>query len=165
MAYRFFLIPARDAVEAASELNAFLGNHRVLAVARRWVDQGADSYWAFCVDYYDSSAGMSEKPRGARTRGKDYREILSPDDFARFAQLRDRRKEVAQAEGVPVYNWNNSSTNCRTASMSFAALIHVALCYTSVAKKSSITASRSRSRNSVQAIGSSWNSMPLRQAT
>ena len=84
MSYRFFLIPVRNTGDAASELNAFLGNHRVLAVERRWVDQGADSYWAFCVDYFDSPAGMSEKSRGARTRGKDYREILNRNNNLGF---------------------------------------------------------------------------------
>jgi superfamily II DNA helicase RecQ len=38
-----------------------------------------------------------------RGRGKDYKEILSPDDFAVFAKLRELRKEMAQAEAVPVY--------------------------------------------------------------
>jgi hypothetical protein len=89
MSYKFFLIPVRDPGIAESELNAFLGHHRVLAVERRWVDQGADSYWAFCVDYFDGAMGSPDRQRGAKGRGKDYREILSPDDFALFAQLRD----------------------------------------------------------------------------
>ncbi len=88
---------------SAGELNAFVGCHRVLAVERRWVDVGADSYWAFCIDYLDSSGGVLEKSRGAKSRGKDYREILSPDDFAVFARLRELRKEIAQVEAVPVY--------------------------------------------------------------
>lgn len=50
MPYKYFLIPVRDCGSAEAELNAFLANHRVLAVDRRWVDQGADSYWALCVD-------------------------------------------------------------------------------------------------------------------
>ncbi len=33
----------------------------------------------------------------------DYKEILKPEDFAVFARLRDLRKEIAQAEAVPVY--------------------------------------------------------------
>jgi superfamily II DNA helicase RecQ len=103
MSYKFFLIPVRDPGDAESELNAFLGNHRVVAVDRRWVDQGADSYWAFCIDYYVGAVGSQDRQRGAKGRGKDYREILSPDDFALFAQLRELRKEVAQAEAVPVY--------------------------------------------------------------
>ena len=33
----------------------------------------------------------------------DYREILSPAEFDRFAKLRALRKQLAEAEGVPVY--------------------------------------------------------------
>ncbi len=33
----------------------------------------------------------------------DYREILPPAQFAIFAKLRDLRKQLAQAEAVPVY--------------------------------------------------------------
>ena len=33
----------------------------------------------------------------------DYREVLPPQDFAVFVKLRDLRKELAQAESVPVY--------------------------------------------------------------
>ena len=43
MSYKFFLIPVRDTGGAESELNAFLGNHRVLSVERRWVDPNETS--------------------------------------------------------------------------------------------------------------------------
>ena len=101
MAFKFFTIPIRDAGAAEAELNAFLRSHRVLVVERRWVDQGQDSFWSFCVDYLD---GPYETPRDqSKKRGKDYRDELSPDDFAVFAKLRELRKEIGQTEGVPVY--------------------------------------------------------------
>ncbi len=104
MAYRFFVIPARDAGPAAAELNGFLGSHRILAVDRRWVDQGADSFWSFCVDYLETRSGADAGRKDGLGRGKvDYREVLSPEDFAVFARLRQLRKEIAQAEAVPVY--------------------------------------------------------------
>jgi len=53
MAYRFFIVPVREGNEAAAELNGFLQSHRVLAVDRRWVDQGTESFWSFCVDYLE----------------------------------------------------------------------------------------------------------------
>ena len=56
MAYRFFTIAIRAPEAAQAELNGFLRNHRVLVVGRRWVDQGENSLWAFCVDYLESSA-------------------------------------------------------------------------------------------------------------
>ena len=106
MAYRFFTIPIRSAEAAQAELNGFLRGHRVLSVERRWVDQGESSFWAFCVDYLESSGAPAppSKDRDGPPRNKvDYRERLSPVDFAVFARLRDLRKEIAQTEAVPVY--------------------------------------------------------------
>ena len=45
------------------------------------------------------------RPSPAATKGKriDYRDVLSEADFAVFKRLREWRKQVAAAEGVPVY--------------------------------------------------------------
>lgn len=69
---------------------------------RRWVDQGHDSFWSFCVDYLDGPQDTAGDRSGTK-RGKDYRDVLSPADFAVFAKLRELRKEIGQTEGVPVY--------------------------------------------------------------
>ena len=107
MAYRFFTISVRDEGPAAADLNGFLRSRRVLSVDRRWVDQGWESFWSFCVDYLESSGGATggaPPGRNGTNRGKvDYREVLSPEDFAVFARLRQARKEIAQADAVPVY--------------------------------------------------------------
>lgn len=102
MAFKFFQIPVRDGSAAEAELNAFLGSCRILSVDRRWVDLGHDSFWSLCVDYLDGEQASASAQRG-RGRAKDYKELLSADDFVVFAKLRDLRKEIAQAEGVPVY--------------------------------------------------------------
>jgi superfamily II DNA helicase RecQ len=104
MAFRFFVVPIRSVEAAQAELNAFLRGHRVLSIERRWVDQGENSCWSFCVDYLESagSSGVPGKDGSSRVR-IDYREQLSPEDFAVFARLRDLRKEIAQAESVPIY--------------------------------------------------------------
>ena len=71
------------------------------------MEQAASSFWSFCIDYLEGSPADGGGYRGGRGpggKGKiDYRETLSPADFAVFARLRDVRKEMAQAEGVPVY--------------------------------------------------------------
>ncbi len=105
MAYRFFVVSVKDDGTAATELNGFLRSRRVLAVDRRWVEQGSESYWSFCVDYLESGGGGSSPPfKSGAGRGKvDYREVLNPEDFSVFARLRQVRKELAQAESVPVY--------------------------------------------------------------
>jgi superfamily II DNA helicase RecQ len=104
MAFRFFTIPARVPEDAQDELNRFMKSHRILAVDRRWVDQGENSFWALCVDYLDSSGspGAGGKEGGARNR-VDYRETLDPESFAVFARLRELRKQIAQQEAVPIY--------------------------------------------------------------
>jgi len=98
------VVPLHDDGVAIAELNAFLRSHKVLSVDRRWGDLGTESFWSFCVDYLERGAGGPPGGKGGSARGKvDYREVLSPEDFAVFARLRQMRKEVAQAEAVPVY--------------------------------------------------------------
>lgn len=103
MRYRFFVIPIGNLTEAEAELNQFLGAHRVLTVHRDFVVSGEHSFWAIAVEYLPS---QSEKLPGVNRGGKariDYREVLSEQEFALFARLRDWRKEEAAKEAVPVY--------------------------------------------------------------
>ena len=97
MPYKTFVIPARYAGWAERELNAFVGNHRVLSVDWRWVDQGENSFWAALVDYLESPSAAAPDPGGERARKRiDYKEVLSPEDFEVFARLRNWRKAIAE---------------------------------------------------------------------
>ncbi|MDZ7811636.1 MAG: HRDC domain-containing protein [Ideonella sp.] len=108
MSLHCFFVPARAPELAQSELNAFLAAQRVLAVQREWLADGAHSGWAFCVE---TVAGPGPLPAALKAGGGgsrrspevDYKRVLSPADFARYAHLRDWRKQAAQAEGVPLY--------------------------------------------------------------
>jgi hypothetical protein len=88
MPFKFFIVPIHDAGQAEAELNGFLRSHRVLSVDRRWVEQGSSSFWSFCVDYLETSSGATSDARPVGQRGKvDYKEVLSPEEFAVFARL------------------------------------------------------------------------------
>ena len=103
MALKFFTVSARDGAGEA-ELHSFLSNHRIVHIDRRWVDQGENSYWAFCIDYLLSNAGKNLAGGGkAKSATVDYREVLNADDFSQFARLRDFRKQLATSQGVPPY--------------------------------------------------------------
>lgn len=102
MAFKFFTIPVRDPSAQEAEVNAFLASHRILVADRRFVDAGENSFWSICVDFLSSAAGPPGQPGGRKGR-VDYRELLTPADFAVFVKLRDLRKELAQREAVPVY--------------------------------------------------------------
>jgi len=98
MRLRFFTIPVHGGREAAEELDGFLASHRILAVDRHLVQDGANSAWAVCVGFV---AGEEERGQ-PKKRGKiDYREVLNEQDFAVFARMRALRKELAEGEGVP----------------------------------------------------------------
>ncbi|MFO0905757.1 MAG: HRDC domain-containing protein [Pirellulales bacterium] len=105
MPFKFFVVPVRDLEAAEVALNGFLRSHRVLAVYRRFVEQGSDSFWSFCIDYVElSRAGDgSSAVSSGKSKGKDYKQILNEADFAVFARLRDLRREISQAEAVPIY--------------------------------------------------------------
>jgi superfamily II DNA helicase RecQ len=104
MQMAFFAIPARGDNGLQESLNAFLRSHRVLTVHREFVGQGDNSFWALTVEYLEGAAptGSSGSSRSSKPR-VDYKEVLSPDDFAVFAKLREWRKATAEQEGIPVY--------------------------------------------------------------
>ncbi len=104
MPFKFFVIPMADSGGVEAELNSFVQSHRVLSVERHWVNQGAASCWALCVDYLDRPAAARVESGRTPPRSKvDYREVLSPEQFSLFAKLRDLRKTIAQADAIPVY--------------------------------------------------------------
>jgi hypothetical protein len=112
----FFTIPALAPLAAEQALNRFLAAHRVVVVEKQWVAAGIDSAWAVCVTV---ALGQGPLPaelkrpsaKMVRTERVDYREILSPDDFAVFATLRSLRKDLAEQEGVPIYAFSRWFTN------------------------------------------------------
>ena len=104
MPFRIFLIPVLYSDEATEELNAFIAGHRVAHIERKWIDQGAQSAYVFCVEYVLASPTRDGNPRSQLSRNQiDYKTILSPDEFTIFSLLRHLRKELSQQEGVPVF--------------------------------------------------------------
>lgn len=103
MAYHFFQIPVSGSPNVA-ELNKLLDHAKVASVKREFVADGEHSFWAFCVQ----TVGADASPHGSENRKRggqvDYKEVLSPEDFAVFAKLRDVRKVLAEREAVPAYS-------------------------------------------------------------
>jgi hypothetical protein len=105
MAIRTFRIPVSHGESTESDLNAFLKSHRVVSVDRHFVANGELSFWAFAVEYLESSAaGKKDASAASAHRNRiDYREVLKPEEFEVFARLRDVRKQIAQEDAVPIY--------------------------------------------------------------
>jgi superfamily II DNA helicase RecQ len=74
-----------------------------LSIDRQLIDQGMNSFWAICVDYLNSIAVENSGVANLSRSRVDYKTILPPNEFDVFSRLRELRKELAQAEAVPVY--------------------------------------------------------------
>lgn len=98
-------VPANQPSEVEAELNRFLASHRVLSIDRHMVTHGPDAYWAVAITYLpqaDNRSASGGDPARRATR-VDYREVLSDEDSRVFAQLRGRRKALAERDAVPPY--------------------------------------------------------------
>ena len=86
------------------ELNRFLGGHRVIGVEKHLVTTGgAGPVWVFCVEYLSGQAPVGKGYGSSAASKIDYREVLSPEDFAVFSRLREVRKALGERDGVPPY--------------------------------------------------------------
>lgn len=98
---RHFMIHAAGNGEAEEELNRFLRGHQVLEVRQEFVQGGTNSTWCVAVRYAGQTDEASQRP-GKRAR-VDYRDVLEPEEFARFVELRKRRKAIAEHDAIPPF--------------------------------------------------------------
>lgn len=101
MPYEFIQVPANGQGSAKEELNKLLRAGRIASVRKEFVAHGEDSFWAFCVEYLDGPLSAGKPGAGPKV---DYKEVLSPEDFAVFSKLRDLRKAIAEKEAIPAYS-------------------------------------------------------------
>lgn len=102
MRVKFFAIPALDPAGGEAELNAFLAQHHISSIDRELVTTSQGVFWMLAVTYVDSASRVQSASRAARDK-TDYKEVLTPEDFQVYAELRRLRKELAEREGVPLY--------------------------------------------------------------
>ena len=103
MQYAFHLVPANSPEAAAEELNRFLRGHRALSVTKELVGGRDNPAWAFCVEYLERAPLDGGGGDGRRENRIDYKQVLSPEDFAVFSRLREVRKALAEKAAVPPY--------------------------------------------------------------
>ena len=98
MRLKTFTLPIQHGEEAEEEVNNFLGSHRILSVDKSFAEAGVNSAWSICVTYASGGKG-----RDGRASKIDYRDVLSPPEFAVYARMRALRKTLAEEQSVPPY--------------------------------------------------------------
>jgi superfamily II DNA helicase RecQ len=97
MSYHLFQYPIPGPADLA-DLNACLASHRVVAVQQHLVPHPGGATLVFVVHTTETSL------KTGPGRKIDWKEVLTPEDFTLYSRLRDQRKSLADAEGVPVYS-------------------------------------------------------------
>ena len=100
--YKFFSVPVPYGIDEEDTLNAFLRTVRIVHMHHEIVCQDGRHYWAVAIEYLSGGGGTSHKAEQSKKK-IDYKEELSPEDFAIFAKLRDWRKVAANREAVQLY--------------------------------------------------------------
>jgi superfamily II DNA helicase RecQ len=98
--YASFFISPFGETSVADELNAFLRSHRIVNVEKKLIDGERGTGWVFLVEYGNEQQNRQNQSGGPRI---DYREVLTPEEYAVFDKLRALRKDLADKAGVPVY--------------------------------------------------------------
>lgn len=109
MQVRVFTIPMDgEGSDAVDELDVFLRSQKVLSVEKVAVIDHGRHFWSLCIEYLPRRPAETGTPgtiaHGDANRPRiDYREILTQAEFDRYSKLRTLRKQLADAEAVPVY--------------------------------------------------------------
>jgi hypothetical protein len=74
-------------------------------VEKKLIDGERGTGWVFLVEYGTGGVVGGEGGKNApnESRRIDYREVLSPEEYALYDKLRNQRKEIADKAGIPVY--------------------------------------------------------------
>ncbi|MCI5145143.1 MAG: hypothetical protein D3923_06330, partial [Candidatus Electrothrix sp. AR3] len=100
--YKIFTVRPEYSSEDEEQLNLFLRSHKVLTVHQEFVADGMRSCWHFSVEFFAGQIGEKNTTRDGRKQ-IDYKELLDPQVFTLYAQLREWRKQIADQEAVPLY--------------------------------------------------------------
>jgi len=82
--YKFFMIPVKNNQDSETELNEFLKRVRVVSIHREFVSQGNESFFSIILEYMDKQAASNTSDYSKSKPRIDYREVLSPENFAIF---------------------------------------------------------------------------------
>jgi len=99
---KHFFIRAIGDQESEERLNRFLRGHQVLEVRQEFVADATNSVWCIAVRYAQGGDG-TYRQSDSRRSSIDYMEVLEPEVFARYAELRDRRKAIAEEDSVKAF--------------------------------------------------------------
>ena len=89
--YKFFRIPVHSTELFEEDMNRSLRSVRVVHVTREFVNLGENSFWAVAVEYMTMNEAAATADSSRKKKRIDYREVLSPQDFAVYTGEKDEK--------------------------------------------------------------------------
>lgn len=105
MQIKLMTLPLLASEPQTEELNHFLRSHKVVDIKKELALLDGNHVWAFCVSYIPSapSSDGGFTPEKGKLRKIDYKDVLDPETFDIFSQMRKIRKQIADSEAIPAY--------------------------------------------------------------
>lgn len=108
MQIKVFTLPLQPNDEQTEELNHFLRANKVVDIKKELANVGGNSVWTFCIVYLETATKTTEANNFSKGQKVDYREILPPNIFERFAALRKllpKKRPCQPTLYLPTPNW------------------------------------------------------------
>ena len=103
MQIKVFDITSINSESTIESINNFVRGHKVLDIDKQfYVTSDNVGHWSIFITYLDMPHSTTAKVVEKREK-IDYKEVLSEEEFARFAKLRSIRKQLATDDAVPAY--------------------------------------------------------------
>lgn len=97
MQIKIISVPVVGGEAQNEELNKLLRSKKVVEMRQELVTTTDPPMWCYSVKYVEDYSPFQYK-------GKiDYKEVLSPEGFARFSRMREIRKRLSDEQGVRPY--------------------------------------------------------------
>ena len=104
MQIKLFNIPIGASDSDVEEMNHFLRANKIIDIKKELATVSGNSCWSFCVTYMISNHPADVEQGRQRVNAKvDYKDVLSPEVFAKFSDFRKLRKQIADSEAIPAY--------------------------------------------------------------
>ncbi len=99
MQIKLFTIPVNNVEDYNEEINKFLRSHKIVEIEKHLMPNGNSYSWCFYISYIENA----DKENYKKTKKIDYMKVLDPKTFAKFSQLREIRKKIAQENAVSAF--------------------------------------------------------------
>lgn len=104
MQIKIYSLPIGGDESLTEEMNHFLCANKIIDIRKELASVNGNSCWTFCITYMQTNRPTEiGTSRHGNNQKVDYKEVLEPETFDKFSNLRKLRKQIAESEAIPAY--------------------------------------------------------------